>query len=212
MAESFRYIPYRSRRNISVKNKENINLLAKYCHSNPIEYLKQTKKNINLEIGFGSGDFILKEALQNTNDIYLGCEVYNPGIMSLTRKLEKYNVKNVCICNRDAREFLIATQDMLFKNIYILFPDPWPKKKHHKRRLINKDFLQFIKTKFKFNIYIATDHEKYAESILYDSLKNHDYRIKRLEVKKDKYFNTKFENKAISKSSDIFSIVLEHTQ
>ena len=210
MGEIFSYTPYHSRRNTFTKNEETLDLLSKYCCDNPIEYLHQHLGKVNLEIGFGSGEFIFQEAVKNPDVLYLGCEVYNPGIVKLARNLKKNDVKNVIIYKGDARDVLTQTPHFFFKNIYILFPDPWPKKKHHKRRLINPQFLNFIAEKFCCNLNVATDHDGYAESILHDVLQNSHYEIQNLEITKEKFFSTKFESKAISMSGKVFNLIASH--
>ena len=210
MNREFYYIPYKSRRNCHIKDKTMLSLLSKYSHSNMVQSSKQINKKVNLEIGFGSGEFILEKAQQNLNDIYLGCEVYNPGIVKLLKYLKQNDINNVYIYRGDARELLINTADLFFNDIYILFPDPWSKTKHHKRRLINQKFLHFIKRKFCADLHIMTDHQEYAHSILHDILQCNDYIIKVLEVKKERYYGTKFETKAILKSRYIFNFVLNH--
>ena len=212
MDRGFYYIPYKSRRNSYIKHKEALNLLNEYSYNNAMQFLEQTTKKVNLEIGFGSGEFILTKAIENPNDIYLGCEVYNPGIVNLVKNLKKNNINNVFIYKGDARELLINTVDLSFSNLYILFPDPWPKNKHHKRRLINQSFLSFIRKKFHSSLCIATDHSEYAQSILHDALQCGDYIVEMSKIKKEKCFYTKFEDKAISKSSCIFHFILSHKQ
>ena len=208
MDQGFHYIPYKSRRNSYIKDEETLSLLNEY--SCDIQLLQQTTKAINLEIGFGAGEFILSKAIENPNNIYLGCEVYNPGIIKLIKNLKRNNIQNVLIYRDDIRELLINTVNLFFNDIYILFPDPWPKKRHHKRRLINASFLQFIRKKFRSDLHIATDHERYAENILYDIIQSNDYKIKTLKIKKEKSLCTKFEDGAISKSSCVFYFVLNH--
>lgn len=208
MNKGFSYIPYHSRRNSCIKASEALELLDKYCCNDPVEFLLQDLGKVNLEVGFGSGEFILREAIDNPDKLYLGCEVYNPGIVKLVNNLESKSIKNVLIYKGDARDILVKAPDVFFDNIYILFPDPWPKKKHHKRRLINPQFFEFIAKKFRSNLCIATDHEGYAESILYDIFQSGDYAIEKLEMTKGKCFSTKFETKAISSSSNVFKFIL----
>ena len=210
MNEEFYYIPYKSRRNCHIKDKTMLALLSKYSYDNMVQSFKQIDRKVNLEIGFGSGEFILEKAQKNLSDIYLGCEVYNPGIIKLLKNLKQNDINNVYVYRGDARELLVSTMDLFFNDIYILFPDPWSKTKHHKRRLINQKFLHFIKRKFYSNLHIMTDHQEYARSILHDILQCNNYIIKVLEVKKEGYYSTKFETKAISKSHYIFNFVLSH--
>ena len=99
--------------------------------------------------------------------MFLGCDVHLPGIGSTLNNCELQSIKNVRFLVGDINEVFNVVWEDISKCIHI-FPDPWPKKRHRKRRLINKDFLYYISEKIKFDgkIFIATDCEDYAVSIL----------------------------------------------
>lgn len=210
MNKKLEYIPYKSRRNKIIESDEFLNLLNNYSYERQKEFILNTRKRINLEIGFGAGEFILYRAKRDKENIYIGSEVYNPGIIKLINNIKRYNVNNIFVYQGDARDLLNQISDQFFYNIYILFPDPWPKKKHHKRRLIEKNFLQYLLDKFSSNLFIATDHLGYAESILYDILKNDKFKLNQMKISKERFFKTNFETKALQKSSNIFKFALSH--
>ena len=100
-------------------------------------------------------------------NLYIGSEVYLAGIGHLIGNIKKDNLSNIKIINGDVRCFLEEVKQPLFDEIVIICPDPWPKLKHHKRRMINDEFLKLIYPTIKANgnLYISTDWENYAESI-----------------------------------------------
>ena len=75
--------------------------------------------------------------------------------MKLINNIKEHDLHNIFVYQGDARELLNQVPDKFFNNIYILFPDPWPKNRHHKHRLINKDFLQYLSNKFSSNLFIS---------------------------------------------------------
>ena len=127
-------------------------------------------KNFNqccLEIGFGNAEHIVQQAINYPNTLFIGSEVYMSGIGTLISKIKENNIKNIKIFSDDIRLLLDQENIEIFDSVQIICPDPWPKDRHHKRRLINKDFLSMIHgfIKDKGNLYISTDWENYAESI-----------------------------------------------
>ncbi len=127
-----------------------------------------------LEIGFGFGDFLFAKAKNNPQINFFGAEPHINGVVNLLSKLETEPLKNVKISTTDIRILLTKFPDNFFDEIYILFPDPWPKSKHFKRRLINIDFLDNIlspKIKNHGKLTIATDHDSYKAWILAETLR-----------------------------------------
>ena len=122
-----------------------------------------------LEIGFGMGESTLAIAQTHLEHDYLGIEVHTPGVGSLLKHIDAAGLSNVRIIQHDALEIL---QQMLapdsFSGVHIFFPDPWPKKRHHKRRLIQPDFVSLLCQRMKAGAYlhVATDWPDYAEHIL----------------------------------------------
>ena len=121
-----------------------------------------------LEIGFGMGNFLVTAAQENPNNNYIGIEIYRPGIGAVLTKLAALDLNNVHIYCADTQDVMQqCILDNSVAEILILFPDPWPKKRHHKRRLIQAEFISLVqqKLKAKGQLHIATDWENYAKHI-----------------------------------------------
>ena len=120
-----------------------------------------------LEIGFGNAENIIFQAINNPSYLFIGSEVYMSGIGTLVSSIKENNINNIKIFSDDIRLLLDQSPKKVFDSVIIICPDPWPKEKHHKRRLINKSFLKMVYDFMKddSNIYISTDWENYAESI-----------------------------------------------
>ena len=120
-----------------------------------------------LEIGFGNAENIIYQAINNPSYLFIGSEVYMSGIGTLVSKIKKNKINNIKIFSDDIRLLLDQSPKKVFDSVIIICPDPWPKEKHHKRRLINKSFLKMVHDFMKddSNVYISTDWENYAESI-----------------------------------------------
>jgi len=119
-----------------------------------------------LDIGFGDGEALLTAAANNPSIDYLGVEVHNPGIGHLLLLLEQAGLTNVRIIHRDVVEVLSnMLPDVCLDGVNVYFPDPWPKKRHHKRRLVQpviaSEFARVIKAGG--TLHLATDWENYAE-------------------------------------------------
>ncbi len=122
-----------------------------------------------LDIGIGTGDTSLEIAKMFPENDYLAVEVHRPGIGSLLRRLNEESVSNVRVICHDVIEVLKnQLADHSFDQVFIFFPDPWPKKKHHKRRLIQAGFLDLLVSRMSRNgrLYIATDWADLAEHVL----------------------------------------------
>lgn len=118
-----------------------------------------------LEIGFGGGKSLLEMAKQHPEEDYIGIEMHQPGIGSLLQGIREHQLQNIRIYYADAVEVLQrCIPDNSLDVIQIFFPDPWPKRKHHKRRLIQPEFVKLLTTKLKPNatLHLATDWEHYA--------------------------------------------------
>ena len=128
-----------------------------------------SNRKLIIEIGFGNGEILIDSALRNPDDNFIGIEVYESGIGQCLIQLSEKKLSNVRLINEDAKHILNHSfKDQAIDQINIFFPDPWPKKKHHKRRLINQEFILLIGKKLKKNgcINIATDWDDYAEQII----------------------------------------------
>ncbi len=138
----------------------------------PLYEIKNFQPSSNktcLEIGFGFGDFLFEKAKTNSDILFFGAEPHLNGVVNLLAKLEVEPLKNLKISREDVRILLAKFPDKNFDQIFILFPDPWPKSRHFKRRLINAEFLDEIlapKMKDGAKLTIATDHDLYKTWIL----------------------------------------------
>lgn len=122
-----------------------------------------------VEIGFGMGHSLLQMAKDNPDINYIGIEVHLAGLGSFAADVYENKLDNVKIVNADAVEILQKyVPDNSLLGVQIFFPDPWPKKKHHKRRLIQKDFVNLLVAKIKLGgfVHCATDWEDYAHHML----------------------------------------------
>ena len=135
------------------------------------------KNDITLEVGFGNGDSLLEMAIQQPDQNFLGIEVYEAGVGRLINEASKNNLSNLKIIKEDAVEILTNNiSDNSLSCFQLFFPDPWHKKKHHKRRIVQASFLDRLSKKLKNNgiAHIATDWENYAEHIM-DTLESHPH-------------------------------------
>ena len=152
-------------RPLSKKQKQVFLSLSKYefdfSFLGDTDYSKKNK--ILLEIGFGSGEIIFKEARKNPNNIYMGIEYYRRGVAQLLKKIEDHNLKNIKIFHGDAHKFLENFSGIFFDEVWLFFPDPWPKKRHEKRRFIQKESINKLNEviKPKGNLYISSDDKIY---------------------------------------------------
>jgi len=147
-----------------------LNVLEKYSIKNSKESIKKIvdlQKRIRVEIGFGNGENMLHQAFNESDLLFIGCEPYLKGVSSLLKSIEAHSIKNILIWTEDARELIVNFPDHSVEKFFILFPDPWPKRSHNKRRLINTEFLNLLAKKILVTgeIFIATDHQDYAEWI-----------------------------------------------
>jgi len=127
------------------------------------------KQDVVLEVGFGNGDSLLAMAIDQPQTNFLGIEVYEAGIGRLINEANKHQLSNLKIIKNDAVEVLKHHIDNDSLSAFqLFFPDPWHKKKHHKRRILQTSLLDMLTDKLKTHgiIHIATDWENYAEHIM----------------------------------------------
>ena len=183
-----------------------------------INLKKDIKKNkkIILDIGSGSGENSLFLAKKNPKSLIIACDVFQDGNINLCNYLFKSKLNNVRLFNSNViKLFDLLKADKYFDEIWLLFPDPWPKNRHHKRRLIETTFfkISYPLLKSQGKIFIATDSVSYLNSIL-----NSIYKIKsffKWQNDRPQYWNykiqdlpqTKFYKKA--QNLDRFSFFIE---
>ena len=122
-----------------------------------------------LEIGFGMGETTARIAASHPGNDYLGIEVHAPGVGSLLQRIAASGLSNVRIIQHDAVEVLESMiAQACLDGVHVFFPDPWPKKRHHKRRLIQPPFVALLASRMKQGAYVhvATDWEDYAQQIM----------------------------------------------
>jgi tRNA (guanine-N7-)-methyltransferase len=121
-----------------------------------------------LEIGFGGGEHLLWQARQHPDVTLIGCEPYEDGVIKVLTAVEAEGLGNVRVHMGDAREVLRALPASSLDRAFILFPDPWPKRKHRKRRLVNTSLLDLLARALKpaAELRIATDIGDYARTML----------------------------------------------
>ena len=120
-----------------------------------------------VEIGFGNGSALAEFATLNPAWNCIGVEVFRPGIGSLINRCERQGIENVKIVDREGLTFLESLASETVDQIWVLFPDPWPKTRHHKRRLVTSEFGEVAASKLKPSgkLLIATDWQEYADEI-----------------------------------------------
>ena len=167
-------------------------------------------EKIILEIGFGNGENTSFLASKNPNALIVASEVYLSGIGSLLNNIANNSLKNIKIFDQDVRELLFKLPNKIFDEIYIICPDPWPKARHHKRRLIKHDFLKILAKVLKKNgtAYISTDWENYAESIEEELEKTKD-QFSFTQISNEGMPITRFQQRAIKEGRSIYTFLLK---
>ena len=190
-----------------------------------LNYLNLCKADINnriiktnyniLDIGSGSGEnAIFLSKTRPTNARIFACDLFQDGNLNLYNQIISQNIKNISLYASNVVEFLDRINDtLIFNEVWILFPDPWPKIRHHKRRLINLLFLNKIYSSLKHSgkLLIASDSSSYVNSIvktIYDTKNSYFWENQRYELWNYSNLNlpeTKFYKKAIrSNRNSIF--------
>ncbi|MDG2413991.1 MAG: tRNA (guanosine(46)-N7)-methyltransferase TrmB [Hyphomicrobiales bacterium] len=193
-------------RSLTPKQRSLFSNLDKY----EIDLMSLKKDNIHkskklfFEIDFGSGDIIYKQAKLNPENIYIGIEYYRKGIAQLIEKIETTKLENLKIFHGDARRVLANIPDEMFDEIWLFFPDPWPKKRHSKRRFIQLEMIELLHRKIKqgVKLLISSDDKNYIAWTLslifmrnfFDWLSDRPSDWKR---PNNDYFGSKYEKKGI---------------
>ncbi|MCG8382186.1 MAG: tRNA (guanosine(46)-N7)-methyltransferase TrmB [Gammaproteobacteria bacterium] len=118
-----------------------------------------------LEVGFGNGDVLLEMATANPDINFIGIDVYKPGVGRLLKNIAALELSNVkVICDDAVTVLQSAIEPGSLDRVLVFFPDPWPKKKHHKRRLVSLDFVHLLSERIapSGTLHLATDWEEYA--------------------------------------------------
>lgn len=190
---------------ITAAQKANLNDLDLY--KTKIKDLKNI--NVVLDIGFGNGEYTAGYANAFQEKHIIATEVYLSGIGSLIGLINKYKISNISIFDEDVRLLMDQMPKEFLDSVNILFPDPWQKAKHHKRRLISEEFLYQLHPLIKPNakIFVRTDWEDYAEQIseLAEVMSSH-FRLERTQNIEFE-FETRFHHRAIKEGREISSFL-----
>jgi tRNA (guanine-N7-)-methyltransferase len=118
-----------------------------------------------LEVGFGGGEHLAEQARRNPDTGYIGCEPFENGVAKLLTQVQASRLRNVRVVPDDARDILVRLPDASLSFVFVLFPDPWPKLRHYKRRFIQTRTLDQIHRLLKpgGELRIATDHTDYGQ-------------------------------------------------
>ena len=190
---------------ITSAQKANLNDLDFY--KTKIKDLKN--KNVVLDIGFGNGEYTAAYANAFQEKHIIATEVYLSGIGSLIGLINKYKISNISIFDEDVRLLMDEMPKDFLDSVNILFPDPWQKAKHHKRRLIGEDFLCQLHPLLKPNakIFVRTDWADYAEQISeLPEVMSSRFRLERTQNIEFE-FETRFHQRAIKEGREINSFL-----
>ena len=171
---------------------------------------------ITLEIGFGNGESLLKQAIDNPERNFLGIEVHTPGVGLLIAGAQKAEISNLRVMRHDAIEVLNnQLPEGALDRVQLFFPDPWHKKRHHKRRILQDDFVESIRKHLRIggHFHMATDWENYAEHML----ENMQQQIHFSNVAGEEHFvspkglrpETKFERRGLKLGHGVWDMVYQ---
>ena len=199
---------------ITKSQEDNLNFLHRYHITSHAQILldKSNFKKIILEIGFGNGENLINLAKENSQNLYIGSEVYMAGIGQVLGAINANELTNIRLITGDIRLLIDKINESVFDEVLIICPDPWPKLKHHKRRMINSEFLDSIYKVLNSDghLFMSTDWENYAELINESINQNSDFKI----LNSSPYENitlTKFQQRAIEEGRKIYPFSLQKT-
>ena len=206
----------KARSRSSIKNKKILSKANKifFITEDNFEDFKLLNKDpfkLNLEIGFGDGKYLFEQALNNPKQSFIGIEVFESGLANTYKKIEKFNITNLKLIQGDVAQIFSKNKSKnLFDLITIFFPDPWPKSKHKKRRLLKKNFFLILQSLLKKEgkIIIKTDWQDYAEEII-ETLKELKFNFDQESVNVDsKELITKYEEIALKEKRKIMTFLI----
>ncbi len=166
-----KYLPsfVKRRGRITKSQEDNLSHLGSYEISSYLQIIQAKKKfsKVVLEVGFGNGENTLALAKQNPDTLYIASEVYLAGIGSLLGEIVDGAIQNIFITSGDIRLLIDDIKEPVFDDVIVICPDPWPKFKHHKRRMLTNEFFELIHPTIQDGgeLFMSTDVEDYAESI-----------------------------------------------
>ena len=169
-----------------------------------------------LEIGFGNGESLLQQAIEQPQYNFIGIEVHGPGVGHLIHEAHTRDVHNIRVIRHDAVEVLEKQiADASIKQLQLFFPDPWHKKRHHKRRIMKPAFIELVYQKLKPGgcFHMATDWQHYAEQMLEEMDNTECFRNLSGEgnysASKGARCETKFERRGIRLGHGVWDLIYE---
>lgn len=169
-------------------------------------------ERIFVEVGFGHGEHLIQNAMQNPKIGFIGCEPFENGVATTLKEIQDNNLQNVRIYKGDARLILEKLQKNTIDRVYVLFPDPWHKKRHHKRRILSAEFIDNLRKNQVKELVVATDCKEYMESVLENlaqlKIPAPD-NIETLSQKPNWFLCTRYEQKALAKGEKCHYLKIE---
>jgi tRNA (guanine-N(7)-)-methyltransferase len=218
----YRFYGRRVAKKLSDKSIESINYYFKsssfdeevinsFNERKPLKIDKKFKK-ISLEVGFGNGEFLIKQSNLDKDSLFIGCEVYLNGFSKVLNKINDRQINNIKICSINFIYLVQVLKNETIDQIYFINPDPWPKARHNKRRVINIENLNLMASKLKKNcsIVVTTDSLDYYEYIV-SIFKNKDLFFHKMEHEELKttdqlYGISSYQRKAINRNAKIYKV------
>ena len=191
--------------------------ISKFKENNFKSFLKRNsinklnlKKKLLLEIGIGMGENLIYLSKKNVEKNIIGVDPFKNGMVNVSDYCMNNNIKNIYLYPFVFQKFLNKFKKFRFNTIYILFPDPWPKKRHHKRRIVNDRFLRQIFKILKTNgkVFFSTDNCNYFKNV--KTILQKFTKIKIKKVKKIITIKTKYFLKAERKGNKINSLMFSY--
>ena len=178
--------------------------------------LFENNNEIILEIGFGNGESLLQQATNQPQYNFIGIEVHGPGVGHLIHEAHTKGIHNIRVIRHDAVEVLEKQiADTSIKQLQLFFPDPWHKKRHHKRRIIKPAFIELVNKKLKPGgcFHMATDWQHYAEQMLEEMDNAESFRNisgkGNFSKTQGARCETKFERRGISLGHGVWDLIYE---
>ena len=197
---------------ITQSQENNLNRLSDFEITSYQDILssKEGFSKLVLEIGFGNGENTLRLAKNNPDTLYIGSEVYQAGIGYLLGEVIKDDINNIKITSGDIRLLFEDIKNPIFDDVVVICPDPWPKLKHHKRRMLNREFLELIHPIIKENgnLFMSTDWKNYAESIGEAVNNSNGYQKLDSSIYENSEL-TKFQKRAVEEGRAIYTFALK---
>tara|TARA_B100001175_G_scaffold317028_1_gene332572 strand:+ start:2011 stop:2631 length:621 start_codon:yes stop_codon:yes gene_type:complete len=175
----------------------------------PSSLLGNPELPLIIDIGFGDGELLVATAEEQKEINFIGIEVYDAGIGHCLKLIDEKKVNNLKLVSGDAVDVMrFGIVEKSINEINLFFPDPWPKKRHHKRRIINNGFIALMSEKLvnSGTVNISTDWEDYADQIS-DLFSKRGEFLEKSSASRD--ISTKFERRGISLGHDIFNFTYE---